>query len=92
MITYRTAPAAAEDDAAGRWAAAFPTGPIVHLSGAAPLILDVLEDCSRPLTVTETCAELRELVDDVPEDLEQVVGAFLEQLAELGLLTRQEGP
>ena len=92
MITYRTAPAAAEEDEAGRWAAAFPAGPMVHLSGAAPLILDVLHDCSRPLTLTEACAELRDLVDDIPEDLEQVVGTFLEQLAELGLLIRQEGP
>ncbi|EYT48749.1 hypothetical protein [Brachybacterium muris] len=92
MTVYRTVPAAAEDDATGRWVGAFPAGPIVHLQGAAPLILDVLEDAPGALSVSGTCAVLRELLEDVPEDLDAVVADFLEELAGLGLLSRQEAP
>lgn len=90
MIAYRAAPAACEDDAAGRWVGAFPAGPIVHLTGAGPLILDVLEEADGALTVAEACAEIRALLLDVPEDLDDIVADFLEELAGYGLVQRQE--
>lgn len=86
MTRYRLRPMVHERDGEDLWAGALPHGPIVRLGGAAGPVLAVLAETGEPCAAAEVVARMREEVDGVPEDAEQVVAAFLRELADLGLV------
>lgn len=88
MTRYRALPFAWEDDPDGRWFAPLPAGPISRLSGAGPMLLDVVVGAERPLSAQDVAQTVEGLLLGVPEDLEETVEAFLEELFRLGLLER----
>ncbi|MFC0674723.1 PqqD family peptide modification chaperone [Brachybacterium hainanense] len=85
---YRLRPMVLEhDDETGMlWAGALPSGPIISLGGIAEIVLYVLEEQDEPLGVVDVLGRLREQLEELPEDAEEIIAGFLEDLDRVGLL------
>ncbi len=70
----------------GAWVGAFPGGPLVHLNAVSFEILMIVVESSSPVTADHVVALLRERMDGVPSDAEQIVGAVLSGFADRGLV------
>lgn len=90
-VRYQVSTIAHHTADASEWVAALPHGPITELTGIGPLILAIVQDAEAPMSAADVTADLRELVPDAPEDAEAVVAAFLQDLAQLGVLTIESG-
>lgn len=90
MTAYVRAPFAVEEDEDGLWAAPLPAGPVTRLTGAAPLILELVPDpaadASDGIDAAQVAEALRLAYEDVPGDLEAVVEQFLDERAAGGFI------
>lgn len=90
MTAYIALPHAAEDTEDGRWVCAFPSGPMVQLTGIAPVILDCLPPQEPGLDAEQIVQLLRAEIDDVPPDASAQVAGFLEGMESHGLVRRAQ--
>jgi len=94
VTRFRLRPHVLEQDADGVWIGALPHGPIVHVGGVGELVLEVLgarvgadseaaePEATRPvLAAAQIAAHLHESIEGMPEDAEESIGEFLDQLA-----------
>lgn len=70
----------------GAWVGAFPGGPLVHLNAVSFEILMIVVESASPVTADHVVALLRERMDGVPSDAEQIVGAVLNDFADRDLV------
>ena len=81
MTRYRLRPLVSEWDGEDLWAGALPHGPITRIQGVGALVLELLADApGRAASPAELTARLRQEVEDVPEDAEQIITGFLEHV------------
>nr|WP_276545797.1 PqqD family peptide modification chaperone [Brachybacterium muris] len=69
------------------WVGALPHGPITRIQGVGALVLELLaETPDRAASPAELADRLRQEVEDVPEDAEQIITGFLAELDMSGIL------
>lgn len=83
---FRLRPMVREIEGEDIWAGVLPHGPILRLGGAAAPLLAVLAEKGEALDSADVTAHLRAEIVGMPEDAEQVIAEFLDQLADLGLV------
>lgn len=81
-----------EDYAAGRWVAALPDGPILHVDAVGELIVDIVADADGPVTVEEIAREARRRVPGAPPSALEDVRAFVAALREAGVVRAAPRP
>ncbi|MBE9403418.1 PqqD family peptide modification chaperone [Brachybacterium muris] len=92
MTRYRLRPLVSDWDGEDLWVGALPHGPINRIQGVGALVLELLADApGRTASPTELAARLRQEVEDVPEDAEQIITVFLAELDMGGILETIEG-
>lgn len=83
---FRLRPMVHEVEDGEVWAGVLPDGPILRLGGAAAPLLAVLAEQEDALDAAGVADRMRAEVEGMPEDAEQVISGFLDQLADLGLV------
>lgn len=87
MTRYRLRPVVSDWDGEDLWVGALPHGPISRIQGVGALVLDLLaSDPGNAPTPADLADRLREDLDDVPEDAETDIAAFLAGLETGGIL------
>lgn len=87
MTRYRLRPLVSDWDGEDLWVGALPHGPITRIQGVGTLVLELLAGApERSATAAELTARLRQEVEDVPEDAEQIITGFLAELDTGGIL------
>nr|WP_276545054.1 PqqD family peptide modification chaperone [Brachybacterium muris] len=80
-------PLVSDWDGEDLWVGALPHGPINRIQGVGALVLELLADApGRAASPTELADRLRQEVEDVPEDAEQIITSFLAELDTGGIL------
>ncbi|MGN7212986.1 PqqD family protein [Brachybacterium paraconglomeratum] len=92
MTRYRLRPLVSDWDGEDLWVGALPHGPITRIQGVGALVLELLaETPDRAASPAELADRLRQEVEDVPEDAEQIITRFLAELDTGGILETIEG-
>lgn len=92
MTRYRLRPLVSDWDGEDLWVGALPHGPITRIQGVGALVLDLLaDDPGRAASPAELTVLLRQEVEDVPEDAEQIITGFLAELDMSGILETIDG-
>lgn len=95
MTRYRLRPVVSDWDGEDLWVGALPHGPILRVQGIGVLVLDLLaSDPGNAPTPADLADRVREELDDVPEDAETDIAAFLAGLETGGILdvVRDDAP
>ncbi|MCT2296114.1 PqqD family protein [Brachybacterium muris] len=92
MTRYRLRPLVSDWDGEDLWVGALPHGPINRIQGVGALVLELLaETPDRAASPAELADRLRQEVEDVPEDAEQIITGFLAELDMSGILETIDG-
>ena len=78
MTRYRLRPLVSDWDGEDLWVGALPHGPITRIQGVGALVLELLAEMpDRAASPAELADRLRQEVDGVPADAEQIITSFL---------------
>lgn len=92
MTRYRLRPLVSDWDGEDLWVGTLPHGPITRIQGVGALALELLaETPDRAASPAELADRLRQEVEDVPEDAEQIITSFLAELDTGGILETIDG-